>query len=135
MTVARHCLRQSAIASTVQGRPMSNSPQSTMATTINPGRPSRVRHLVVAVAVLMAVILYLDRYCVSFSERYIKQDLRLEDWQMDWFISAFFWAYALGQVPSGWLGDRFGSRGILALYIVLWSFFTAMIGMAEGFLV
>lgn len=106
-----------------------------MATTIDSERPSRVRHLIVGVTVLMAIILYLDRYCVSFSERYIKQDLRLEDWQMDWFISAFFWAYALGQVPSGWLGDRFGSRGILALYIVSWSFFTAMIGMAEGFVV
>jgi MFS family permease len=45
------------------------------------------------------------------------------------FISAFFWAYALAQVPAGWLGDRFGSRGVLALYIVSWSFFTAMIGL------
>src|SRR5262245_16458966 len=95
-------------------------------------RPTRVRHLVVAVTVLMAVILYLDRYCVSFSERYIKEDLSLSEHQMELFISAFFWAYALAQVPAGWLADRFGSRGVLAFYIVSWSFFTGMIGLAGG---
>jgi MFS family permease len=83
----------------------------------------------------MAVILYLDRYCVSFAERYIKEDLALSEHQMALFISAFFWAYALAQVPAGWLGDRLGSRGVLALYIVSWSFFTAMIGAAAGAIV
>jgi len=92
-----------------------------------------VRHVVVFVTVLMAVVLYLDRYCVSFSERYIKEDLALNESQMAWFISAFFWSYALAQVPAGWLSDRLGSRGVLALYILSWSFFTAMIGLAAGF--
>jgi sugar phosphate permease len=103
--------------------------------TTEPGRaerPTRVRHLVVFVTVLMAVILYLDRYCVSFAERYIKEDLALSEHQMAMFISAFFWAYGLAQVPAGWLGDRLGSRGVLAIYIVSWSFFTAMIGWAAG---
>ncbi|HEY3966084.1 MAG TPA: MFS transporter [Planctomycetaceae bacterium] len=96
-------------------------------------RASHVRHLIVAVTVLMSVILYLDRFCVSFAERYIKEDLGLGETQMAWFVSGFFCAYALAQVPSGWLGDRWGSRGVLALYIVSWSFFTATIGMATGF--
>ncbi|MBI3865805.1 MAG: MFS transporter [Planctomycetia bacterium] len=96
-------------------------------------RPTRVRHVVVAVTVLMAVVLYLDRFCVSFAERYIKEDLGLTEREIAHFISAFFWAYALGQVPSGWLSDRLSSRGVLALYIVSWSFFTAMIGAAAGF--
>ncbi len=85
-----------------------------------------------AVAVLMAVMLYLDRFCVSFAERYIKEDLRLTESQTAWFLSLFFWSYALGQVPCGWLGDRFGVRGILALYILIWSLFTALIGVAAG---
>src|SRR4029077_12540241 len=94
--------------------------------------PTRIRHLVVFVTVLMAVILYLDRYCVSLSGEYIKEDLSLSAFQMELFVSAFFWAYALAQVPAGWLGDRLGSRGVLAFYIVSWSFFTAMIGLGEG---
>jgi MFS transporter, ACS family, glucarate transporter len=95
-------------------------------------RPTRVRYAVVAVAVLMAILLYLDRYCVSFAERYIKEDLRLTESQTAWFLSLFFWSYALGQVPCGWLGDRFGVRGVLALYILAWSLFTALIGVAGG---
>ncbi len=31
-------------------------------------------------------------------------------------------------MPSGWLSDRYGARLMLVIYIVSWSFFTAMIG-------
>jgi len=96
-------------------------------------RPTRVRYLIIAVTILMAVLLYLDRFCVSFAERYIRADLGLTDTQMAWFISLFFWSYALGQVPSGWLGDRWGPRAVLALYILSWSVFTALMGFAAGF--
>jgi MFS family permease len=92
-----------------------------------------VRHVVVFVSVLMSIILYLDRYCVSISAGYIREDLALTEGQMGLFFSAFFWTYALAQVPAGRLGDRLGSRGVLVFYIVAWSFFTAMIGMAAGF--
>lgn len=95
-------------------------------------RPTRVRYAVVAVAILMSVLLYLDRFCVSFAERFIREDLGLAESQMAWFISLFFWSYALGQVPCGWLGDRFGVRGVLAFYILSWSVFTALIGVAGG---
>ncbi len=97
-------------------------------------RPTKVRYLVVAVAMLMSVLLYLDRFCISFVERLIKDDLDLSNEQMGWILSAFFWSYALGQVPSGWLSDRFGARSMLALYILLWSLFTAMTGLASGFM-
>ena len=113
---------------------MSKFDPSATFTEARDSRPTRVRHVVVFVAILMSIILYLDRYCVSFSERYIKEDLALSESQMGWFISAFFWTYALAQVPAGWLGDRLGSRGVLVLYIVSWSFFTAMIGLAAGFI-
>src|SRR5687767_5600975 len=96
-------------------------------------RPTRVRYLVVAVAMLMSVLLYLDRFCISFAERLIKEDLDLSNKQMGWILSAFFWSYALGQVPSGWFSDRFGARNMLALYILLWSLFTALTGLAAGF--
>ncbi len=105
---------------------------SDFARQVSAQRPTSVRRLVVFVTVLMSVVLYLDRYCVSFAERYIKEDLALSEHQMEWFISAFFWAYAFAQVPAGWLGDRLGTRGVLAVYIASWSFFTAMIGLAGG---
>ena len=77
---------------------------------------------------LMAFLLYLDRFCVSFAADYIREDLDLSQAQMGWFLSAFFWSYALAQVPSGWLSDRYGARIMLVIYILSWSFFNGMIG-------
>src|SRR5689334_15580989 len=83
-------------------------------------RPTRVRHIVVAVATLMSVLLYLDRFCLSFAADYIREDLRLTQSNISWLLSAFSWTYALAQVPSGWLSDRFGPRRMLVLYILSW---------------
>jgi ACS family glucarate transporter-like MFS transporter len=92
-----------------------------------------VRHRVIAVCSLMAVLLYLDRYCISFAEVYIKQDFGLTDTQVGWMLSAFFWTYALGQVFAGWLGDRYGGRRMLTIYVLAWSLLTALTGFATGF--
>ncbi|MCA9121792.1 MAG: MFS transporter [Planctomycetaceae bacterium] len=98
-----------------------------------PQRPSRVRYLVVASAFLMSALLYLDRFCISIAEVYIQQDLGLSDEQVGWMLSAFFWTYALGQVPAGWLTDRFGSRLMLTIYILAWSLLTGLTGAAGAF--
>jgi ACS family glucarate transporter-like MFS transporter len=98
-------------------------------------KPTGVRHLVMGLTTLAAVLLYLDRFCISFAERYIKEDLNLSNEQIGWILSAFFWTYALAQVPSGYLTDRFGARVTLTLYILLWSLFTGLTGLATGFVV
>jgi MFS family permease len=92
-----------------------------------------VRHWVVALATLMAVLLYLDRICLSFTMPFITEDLGLSNQQSAWLLGAFFWTYGLAQVPSGWLSDRFGPRRVLTLYILLWSLFTGLIGFAGSF--
>ena len=95
-----------------------------------PAPPTMWRWGVVAVATAMSALLYLDRFCVSFAEVYIQEDLGLTTQQMSWFISAFFWSYALAQVPSGWFSERYGSRLMMVIYIVSWSVFTGLIGCA-----
>src|SRR5947208_3869558 len=47
-------------------------------------------------------------------------------------LAAFFFAYALGQMPAGWLADRFGPRRMLVAYIALWSLCTAFTGFVTG---
>ncbi|MGD9855800.1 MAG: MFS transporter, partial [Planctomycetaceae bacterium] len=96
-------------------------------------RPTRMRHVVVASASLMSVLLYLDRFCISFAEIYIQEDLGLTNVEVGWMLSAFFWTYALGQVPAGWLTDRFGSRIMLTAYVLLWSLFTGLTGGVSAF--
>ncbi len=93
-------------------------------------KPTIVRHAIIGVTTLMAVLLYLDRFAVGIATTYIGQDLRMSQTQMSWFLSAFFWSYALGQVPAGWLSDRFGARRMLTLYVLAWSIFTGWLGFA-----
>src|SRR4051812_44732858 len=88
-------------------------------------RPSRVRFLVIALTALAAVLLYLDRVCISFMATYLAEDLRLDTRQTGWVLGAFFLTYALAQVPAGWLSDRFGARRMMTAYILAWSLLTA----------
>jgi MFS family permease len=101
---------------------------------VNSQQPAtKIRFIVIASATMMSILLYLDRFCISFAEIYIQEDLGLTNKQVAWMLSAFFWTYALGQVPSGWLTDRFGSRIMLTLYVLLWSLFTGLTGGASAF--
>ena len=47
---------------------------------------------------------------------------------MSWAFSLFAWAYALFEVPGGWLGDRIGPRRVLMRIVIWWSSFTALTG-------
>lgn len=97
---------------------------------------TKVRYHVIAAATVTAVILYLDRICVAEIAKLesFQNALSLTDAQKGAFLSAFFFSYALGQVPAGWLSDRFGARNMLTLYIGIWSLCTILTGLANSFL-
>lgn len=100
------------------------------------GVPTRVRWWIAALTMLTAVALYLDRVCISevLKHKSVLAELGLSPAQTDFTLSAFFWSYALLQVPAGWLSDRFGARYVLAGYVLAWSLCTALTGLAAGFL-
>lgn len=98
-----------------------------------PNAPTRVRYLIVLIAMLAAVLLYLERVCVSVADVYIREDLRIGKMQMDAAFGAFFIAYALAQVPSGWLSQRYGPRAMMTLYMIGWSVFGVFIALAQDF--
>ena len=93
--------------------------------------PTRIRHLIVLVAMLAAVLLYLERVCVSVADVYIREDLRIGKMEMDVAFGAFFIAYALAQVPSGWASQRFGPRTMMTVYMLGWSVFGVFIALAQ----
>ena len=47
--------------------------------------------------------------------------------------SAFFWSYALLQIPAGWIVDRFGVKWTYAAGFLLWSVTSAATAWATGF--
>jgi MFS family permease len=97
--------------------------------------PTRVRFAVLGWLCAGAMLAYLHRFCISVPYEAIRNDLSLTPWQMDLVLGSFFAGYSLLQIPSGWLGDRFGSRRALALFAAVWSVATAFMGLADGFLV
>jgi len=48
--------------------------------------------------------------------------------QMGFVFSAFGWSYVIGQIPGGWLLDRFGSKTVYFFSILTWSLFTLLQG-------
>jgi ACS family glucarate transporter-like MFS transporter len=97
-------------------------------------RPTHVRYLVIVFAVALAVITYIDRVCISQAAPAITRDLSLTTVQMGYTFAAFGWAYALFEIPGGFLGDWMGPRKVLMRIVLWWSFFTAATGWAWNFL-
>ncbi|MCL4840707.1 MAG: MFS transporter [Bryobacteraceae bacterium] len=88
------------------------------------------RYGVVAALFVLSMITYIDRACISTAKDPITRDLGFSDAQMGLVFSAFALGYALAQIPSGWLADRFGPRIALAAVVAGWSALTALTGAA-----
>jgi MFS transporter, ACS family, glucarate transporter len=97
------------------------------------GTATRARYITLAFALTLAVIMYIDRVSLAQAAPFIRRDLGLSTKQWGWIASSFAWAYALFEIPGGWLGDRIGPRRVLMRIVIWWSFFTAATGWAFGF--
>ena len=86
--------------------------------------PTRTRYKVLAFTVALAAVTYMDRVCISITAPHISRDLGLSDLQMSLVFSAFTLAYGLFEIPTGWWGDRIGTRRVLTRIVSWWSAFT-----------
>jgi ACS family glucarate transporter-like MFS transporter len=109
--------------------------------TIHPAGPSsaaapgdsRVRYKVLAITMALGAITYLDRVSISVTRPYIARDLNLNPTQMGYVFSAFYLAYAAFEIPTGWWGDRVGTRRVLMRIVCWWSTFTVLTGAAFSY--
>jgi MFS transporter, ACS family, glucarate transporter len=101
---------------------------STGAPSVVSGVATRARRGALAFAVILAVITYIDRVAISQAAPFITQDLGLTRIQMGWALSIFGYAYAIFEIPGGWLSDKIGPRRVLMRIVLWWSFFTAATG-------
>jgi ACS family D-galactonate transporter-like MFS transporter len=88
------------------------------------------------VAVLLGFsvfINYIDRGTLAIAAPLLKDDLGLSASQLGVLFSSFFWTYAIFQIVSGWLVDRFEVNWLLALGVLVWSAATAGTGLVHGF--
>lgn len=92
------------------------------------GQPTRVRYGVLAFCCVLSMITYLDRVCFGKVGTYVQAEFELTNTQLGWLFTAFALAYAVFEVPTGWLGDLFGARKTLIRIVLWWSAFTALTG-------
>src|ERR1700756_1474738 len=109
--------------------------QAAAASTRTSTRPSRGRWYVLLMISAMYLITYLDRVNISTAAPLISSEYGFDKITMGFIFSAFVWAYAIFQVPGGWLSDRFGARGVLGGVVTYWSIMTAAPFISVSFIV
>ena len=91
-------------------------------------RVGRVRFSIVAMLFAVTLVNYADRATIAIAGPAVSKDLGLNAVQMGFIFSAFGWTYVIGQIPGGWLLDRFGSKAVYFVSIFTWSLFTLLQG-------
>jgi len=83
-------------------------------------RPTTVRWRIFLILLLLAAINYIDRASLSVALPLISAEFELTPAMEGLILSAFFWSYALMQIPSGMLLDRFQVRNIIGAATIGW---------------
>ena len=84
-------------------------------------RSAAVRWGVVGLLTLGMINAYVDRVNLSIALPEMTRTFDLGPNAAGLALSAFFWSYALFQIPAGLLVDRFGVRSLYIYGLVLWS--------------
>jgi len=93
---------------------------------------SRQRFVLISILFFHSANTYMDRACIASAADYIIKDLSISKEMLGLILGIFAVGYALFQVPSGWIADRFGPRKALTIVVSVWSIFTALTGAARN---
>ena len=91
-------------------------------------KPTHARYWVVALALALAMVMYIQRVAISQAIVPISADLHLNKAQTGMVLGAFGLSYALFEIPMGLLGDKLGVRWVLSQLVLLWSLCLAATG-------
>ena len=93
-------------------------------------KPTHIRYLIVTMLFIVSCFSYGDRVALSIAGTAIQKEYALDSLKLGFLLSGFSWAYVLGQLPSGGLLDRFGSKRVYGISIVCWTVCAFLIGFA-----
>jgi len=97
------------------------------------GKTTHIRYLIVAMLFAASCFSYGDRVALSVAGTAMQKELALDPVKLGFLLSGFSWAYVCGQLPSGGLLDRFGSKRVYGISILCWTVCAVLIG-AAGYL-
>src|SRR5665213_1264405 len=92
-------------------------------------KETHIRYLIVSMLFIASCFSYGDRAALAVAGAVMQKSLALNPVKMGLLFSGFGWAYVLGQLPSGGLLDRFGSKRVYGISIICWSVCAVLIGL------
>src|ERR1700753_3543069 len=96
-------------------------------------RLKTIQRVALAILVVAGVVNYVDRATLAVANLTIRDDLHLSIADMGYLLSAFLWAYAFAQLPTGAMVDKLGPRLLLTCGLGLWSFAQLIGGLVQSF--
>ncbi|MFC0323074.1 MFS transporter [Gallibacterium melopsittaci] len=95
-------------------------------------KTSNVRWIVFGIIFLLVVVNLIDRISLSIAIPTIAKEFDLSPTMQGIILSSFFWAYALLQIPGGWLVDKYGPRKMITGSTLLWGIFQTLAAFSTG---
>jgi sugar phosphate permease len=96
-------------------------------------RLKSIQRVALALLVVAGVVNYIDRATLAVANPLIREELGLSIAEMGYLLSAFLWAYAFSQLPTGAMVDRLGPRILLSMGLSLWSLAQLLGGLVQNF--
>jgi sugar phosphate permease len=96
-------------------------------------RLKSIQRVALALLVIAGVVNYIDRATLAVANPLIREELGLSIADMGYLLSAFLWAYAFSQLPTGAMVDRLGPRLLLSMGLSLWSLAQLLGGLVQSF--
>jgi MFS family permease len=79
------------------------------------------------------LINYFDRISLSVAGPILREELHINALQLGVLFSGFAWSYAILQIPSGMILDRFGVTRVGRIGIFLWGTAASIMALASGY--
>lgn len=95
---------------------------------VSADKQTHIRYLIVAMLFVASCFSYGDRVALAIAGAAMQKELAIDPVKLGLLLSGFSYAYAIGQLPSGGLLDRFGSKRVYGISIVCWSVCAFLIG-------
>src|SRR5450631_3464271 len=93
-------------------------------------RQTHIRYAIIAILFIVSCLSYSDRVALSLAGAALDKEIGMSPMKLGYLFSGFSWAYVLGQLPSGGLLDRFGSKKVYGISIIAWSMCAFLVGFA-----
>jgi len=92
-----------------------------------------MRYTVLSFLCVATLIAYVQRSALGVPSKTIEAELGLGPKALGLVWLGWYAAYAVFQLPSGWLAERLGSKSALVIFAILWSLITGLVGLSTGF--